>query len=107
MAAAALHLFMRIRKLAIPANRQLWTAFLFMGIVNNAIPFSLIAWGQSHIASGLASILNATTPFFTIIAAHFFTKDEKITTEKNCRQAGRWIGAHRLARPEVVRPSVV
>ena len=44
--------------------------FFAMGALNNAIPFSLIFWGQTHIASGLASILNATTPLFTVVVAH-------------------------------------
>ena len=44
-----------------------------MSILNNVIPFTLIVWGQSHIASGLASILNATTPLFTVIVAHYLT----------------------------------
>ena len=50
-----------------------------MGFLNNAVPFSLLIWGQSHIPSGLVSILNATTPLFTVVAAHFFTSDEKLT----------------------------
>ena len=53
-----------------------------MGFLNNALPFALIAWGQTHIASGLASILNATTPLFTVVVAHFLTHDEKITGAK-------------------------
>jgi drug/metabolite transporter (DMT)-like permease len=48
-------------------------------VLNNIIPFSLIVWGQTHIASGLASILNATTPLFAVIAAHLLTTDEKMT----------------------------
>ena len=50
-----------------------------MGAINNFIPFSLILWGQTHIASGLASILNATTPLFTVVLAHLLTTDEKLT----------------------------
>jgi drug/metabolite transporter (DMT)-like permease len=50
-----------------------------MGLLNNAIPFSLIVWGQTHIASGLASILNATTPLFTILIAHGLTTDERLS----------------------------
>jgi drug/metabolite transporter (DMT)-like permease len=49
-----------------------------MGLLNNAIPFSLIVWGQTHVSAGQASILNATTPIFTVIAAHAFTRDEKM-----------------------------
>ena len=62
-----------------PRERRIWGAFLVMGLLNNALPCSLIVWGQIHIASGLASILNATTPLFTVIAAHMFTSDEKMT----------------------------
>ena len=68
--------------LKIPTNPRIWVAFIFMGVVNNVIPFTLIVWGQTYIASGLASILNATTPMFTIVAAHLLTKDEKITNNK-------------------------
>jgi drug/metabolite transporter (DMT)-like permease len=53
-----------------------------MGFLNNLMPFSLIVWGQTHIASGLASILNATTPVFTVIVAHFLTRDEKLTVNR-------------------------
>ena len=62
-----------------PTGLQLWATFFVMGLVNNAIPFTLIVWGQTHIASGVASILNATTPLFTVVVAHRFTADEKLT----------------------------
>mgnify|MGYP006110908571 CR=1 FL=1 len=56
--------------------------FLTMGLLNNVIPFSFIAWGQAHIASGVASILNATTPLFTVLVAHWLTSDEKLTVAR-------------------------
>lgn len=65
-----------------PSNPTVWIAFIGMGVLNNVIPFTLIVWGQTHIASGLASILNATTPLFTVVAAHFLTKDEKMSNLK-------------------------
>ena len=55
---------------------------LLMGLMNNAIPFSLIVWSQTRITAGQASILNATTPIFTIILAHYLTGDEKITVNR-------------------------
>ncbi len=79
IAALALHVMLRVMRVALPRGRQVWGAFIGMGILNNVIPFSLIVWGQSHIASGLASILNATTPLFTVIVAHYFTTDERLT----------------------------
>jgi drug/metabolite transporter (DMT)-like permease len=63
-----------------------------MGILNNAIPFSLIVWGQTHIQSSLASILNATTPIFTVVMAHLLTKDEKLTFNRGLGVFIGWIG---------------
>ena len=48
-------------------------------VINNVVPFSLLFWGQTHIASGLAAILNATAPLFTIIVANLATTDDKLT----------------------------
>lgn len=79
LAAVILLLVMRLTGQSLPASRTVWTAFFCMGLLNNVIPFSLIVWGQSHIASGLASILNATTPIFTVLVAHLATTDEKMT----------------------------
>ncbi len=78
-AAMALWAFCRVFGVTIPAGRRVWAAFFVMGFLNNAVPFSLIVWGQTHIASGLASILNATTPVFTVLVAHFLTPDEKLS----------------------------
>jgi len=85
LAAAILLAVMRIMGQCLPKGSRIWAAFLVMGFLNNALPFSLIVWGQSHIASGVASILNGTTPLFTVLAAHAFTTDEKMT-------AGRLFG---------------
>ena len=82
LATLALLAIVHFTGLRMPANPTIWVAFIFMGMLNNVIPFTLIVWGQTHIASGLASILNATTPLFTIIAAHFLTRDEKMTSNK-------------------------
>ncbi|WP_430440163.1 DMT family transporter [Shinella sp.] len=79
LAALALWMVVGLAGYAIPRSREVWLAFLGMGVLNNIIPFSLIVWGQTHIASGLASILNATTPLFAVIAAHLLTTDEKMT----------------------------
>lgn len=82
LAAVALVAVVFLSGLRLPTSPGVWLAFFGLGIINNLIPFSLIAWGQTYIASGLASILNATTPIFGVIAAHFLTKDEKITRFK-------------------------
>ncbi len=77
--ATLLYLVVRMTGKAMPTEPGVWAAFLAMGLLNNVLPFSLIAWGQTQIPSGLASILNATTPFFTIVVAHLFTRDERMT----------------------------
>jgi drug/metabolite transporter (DMT)-like permease len=79
LAAIALNLMVRARGLRMPTSHRAWGAFLVMGGLNNLIPFSLIFWGQTEIASGLASILNATTPLFTVVLAHLLTRDEPMT----------------------------
>jgi len=69
-------------RIPIPRDRSLIGIFLCMSLLNNVIPFCLIVWGQTHIASGLASILNATTPLFTVLVAHGLTADEKLTPSR-------------------------
>lgn len=62
-----------------PREPRVWRALLGMGLLNNALPFTLIVWGQTHIASGTASIINAATPLFGVVLAHLVTVDEKMT----------------------------
>lgn len=69
-------------RLPVPRAPRVWAAFLVMGILNNALPFGLMAWGQLHIESGLTSILNAATAIFGVIAAAIFFADERITPRK-------------------------
>ncbi|MGF1650987.1 MAG: DMT family transporter [Hyphomicrobiaceae bacterium] len=82
LAAIILITIMRWRSEYLPSDMAAWSAFLGIGLLNNVIPFSLIVWGQQHIASGLASILNASTPLFTVIFAHFLTRDERMSVRK-------------------------
>lgn len=82
LASLCLFMFLKMTGRRVPTSREAWRAFFTMGVLNNVVPFSLLFWGQIHIASGLASILNATVPMFTILAAHFFTHDERIEKHK-------------------------
>nr|PZN42868.1 MAG: EamA family transporter [Pseudomonadota bacterium] len=79
IAALALNLVLRLSGQRLPLDGRVWAAFAVMGFLNNLIPFSLIVWGQARIPSGVASVLNAMTPVFTVIVAHFLTSDEKLT----------------------------
>lgn len=62
--------------------RTAWPVFLTLGLINSALPFFLVAWGQTQIASGLASILNATTPLFAVVIANAATIDDKLTPSR-------------------------
>ena len=72
------------RGLAMPWSSKAWLCFLGMGLLNNVIPFSLIAWGQLLVPSGLASIFNASTAIFGVLLAALFFADEKLTARKMC-----------------------
>lgn len=82
VAALVLWSVLIVRGIPIPRNPAIWLAFLTMGVLNNVIPFTLIVWGQQHIASGLAAIFNGTVPMFTVILATFLLNDEKINRQK-------------------------
>ena len=68
--------------LPIPRAPRVWAAFLVMGLLNNVIPFSLMAWGQLSIESGLTSILNAATAIWAVIVAALVFPDERLTTRR-------------------------
>jgi drug/metabolite transporter (DMT)-like permease len=65
-----------------PRDAKRWREFFVMGFLNNALPFVLLVWSETKISSGLASILNATTPVFSVLIAHFYTANERLTWNK-------------------------
>jgi drug/metabolite transporter (DMT)-like permease len=85
----------------LPAGLRTWGAYLVMGALNNAIPFSLIVWGQTRIDSGVASILNATTPIFTVTLAHLLTSDEHLTIRKMLGVLTGFLGVYIMLAPEL------
>jgi drug/metabolite transporter (DMT)-like permease len=82
IAAGAMWLFLKLSGGGLGLPRQVWGSIVLLALLNNALPFTLFGWGQTHIASGLASILNATTPIWGVLVAHLFTEDEKLTPRK-------------------------
>jgi drug/metabolite transporter (DMT)-like permease len=84
-----------------PTSFKTWSGYAVMGMLNNAIPFSLIVWGQTRIESGVASILNATTPIFAVLLAHFLTADERLTTKKIMGVLIGFIGVYLMMKPEL------
>ncbi|MDK1375104.1 MULTISPECIES: DMT family transporter [unclassified Sinorhizobium] len=82
LAALALHIYIRGRYGIYPALKERWPEFMLMGLINNAIPHAFIFLGQTHIGAGLAAILNATTPVWTVLIANMATDDEKLSAAK-------------------------
>jgi drug/metabolite transporter (DMT)-like permease len=82
LAAAAMWAFLAWKGQALGLPRSMWGAMLLLALLNNALPFALFGWAQTEIATGLASILNATTPIWGVVVAHLFTADERLSPRK-------------------------
>jgi drug/metabolite transporter (DMT)-like permease len=81
-AAGALWVYLAVSRTPVPGSLSMWTAFAGMGALNNLVPVALISWAQITIPSGLASVLIATTPVFSIIVAHCVTTDDRMSANK-------------------------
>jgi len=81
-AALVLWVVIAIRATPLPRAPRVWLAFGVMGLLNNVIPFSLMAWGQLHIETGLTSILNAATAVFGVLVAAALFRDERLSGQK-------------------------
>ena len=101
LAALALVGVMMAMGIKIPIG-PVWRVYLVLGFINIAAPFSLIVWGQTHIASGLASILNAATPLFGVVVAHLFTSDEKMTPGRGAGVIIGFSGVAIMVGPEAL-----
>jgi drug/metabolite transporter (DMT)-like permease len=101
-AAMALNLILIARRDYLPRDPRLWGSFFVMSFLNNVVPFSLIVFGETRISSGLASILNATTPIFTVLAAQALTSNEKLTRAKAVGVAFGFAGVAVLVGPDAL-----
>lgn len=100
IAAIAMNLWLLAQGEVIPLRHGLWLRFLLLGFLNNVLPFVLIAWGETRITSGMASILNATTPIFMVVVAHWGTHDEKLSAGKAAGIAFGILGVMILVGPD-------
>jgi drug/metabolite transporter (DMT)-like permease len=103
IAAALLLVYARAVGLSLPKFGAIWGPLTIMAMINNVAPFTLIFWSQSHIAGGLASILNATTPLFTIVVAHFATADDRITPARLAGLLAGFAGVLIVIGPDALR----
>jgi drug/metabolite transporter (DMT)-like permease len=103
LAALILYIVLRYRGLKLGSWGHLWGSFLVLGLLNGAVPYTLITWAEIHIDSGLAAILNALMPLFTVLLAHFFTQDEKLNWTKVVGIFLGFLGILALIGPAVLK----
>jgi len=102
IAALVLHVWLRLRNISFAPALARSTSFLGLALLNNVIPFSLIFSGQTEIGAGLASVLYATTPLWTVLVANLLTADEKLSTSKLAGVALGIVGAAIMIGPGFV-----
>lgn len=101
-AALILWIYVLARRLVLPRDPWIWAGFALSGVLNTALPFALITWGQTHIPSGLASILNCSTAIFGVLIAALVFADERLTRRKLAGIALGFAGAITVIGPDAV-----
>ena len=86
----------RMRGVTLPTDRRSWFKLGVMGTLGTVLPFFLITWGETRIDSGLAAILMAFVPIGTILLAHLFQHDERLTAGKMVGVALGCVGLSRI-----------
>jgi drug/metabolite transporter (DMT)-like permease len=101
VASIVMWILLRVLGLSMPRSRQMWGVYAMLGFFGTAVPYSLISWGEQYISSGLASVLQATTPIFTVLLAHFLTHDERVNAVKVLGVAIGFAGVAILMLPDL------
>jgi drug/metabolite transporter (DMT)-like permease len=101
-AALVLWCFAFLRKSDLPSGRRAWLSTFAVALIGNAVPFFLISYGETRVDAGLAAILMSTVPLTTVVLAHFFTHDEKLSLGKVIGVVLGTIGVIVLVGPETL-----
>ena len=101
LAAVLMWALLRLIKVPMPRSRHRWGAYAVTGLLNGALPFYLISWGEQYIPSGWAALLQSTTPIFTMLLAQVFTRDDRLTWRKATGIALGFCGVGLLMWPQV------
>lgn len=101
-AALALWLWVIFRGIPLPRGAGIWGGLLTMGVLNNVLPFTLMAWAQLHIETGLTSILNATTAIFATVLAAAIFRDERLSARKSAGVGLGFAGVVAAIGPEAL-----
>ncbi len=102
LAAIVLNLFLYLKSQRLTWNIKFWKQVTISGLFAQAIPFTLINWGEQYVDSGLASILNGLTPLSTVIMAHYFISTEQLTTKKIIGVILGFFGLAVLCLPQLI-----
>lgn len=103
LGATALLILMRVLNRPLPVFTPVMRRYLVaIGLLNTALPFALLSWGQQYVPSAFAGISMAALPLFVLPLAHIFT-DEKMSTRNTLGVIMGFIGAAVLIGPGVLR----
>jgi drug/metabolite transporter (DMT)-like permease len=102
LAAAALNLLLIVRRDPMPASPRLWGGFLILGLFNCALPFCCFAWSELRLSSGMAAILNATTPIFAVLVASVLPTGERMTPARAAAVGLGFLGVVVLVGPDAL-----
>lgn len=103
LAVPPMWLAMRMMGERLPGEPRIWGLLTVVGALNCSLPFALFFWGQQYLDSGYASILNATTPLWGVVTAHFLTSDEKATPGRAAGVLIGMAGIITMVGPEAMR----
>jgi drug/metabolite transporter (DMT)-like permease len=101
LAAVILWGVMAASRQSMPRRRSLWGAYTVMGFFSGTLPYVLISWGEQYISSGLAALLQATMPIFTVLMAHFAIREERLTMASVLGVAVGFAGVAVLMLPDL------
>jgi len=102
LAAVVLYGYMLSKGLALPRSWPFWKLAFMVGLFGNALPFTLIGWGEQTIDSGLAAILMAVMPLATLLLVHVFTNNERLSAPKLIGIITGFMGIIVLVGPEAL-----
>jgi len=101
VASVAMWIILRVLGLKMPRSGRAWRTYALLGFLGAAAPYTLITWGEQYIPSGLASLLQSTTPIFALLLAQFLPHDDRITLSKVAGVIVGFVGVGLLMWPDL------
>jgi drug/metabolite transporter (DMT)-like permease len=101
VAAIVMWIVLRVLGLSMPRSWRMWRKYVLLGLFGAAAPYALITWGEQYISSGLASLLQSTTPIFTVLLSQLWISDERMTAGKVAGVILGFVGVLLLMLPDL------